>query len=200
MAGLSKISVQSGTSHGGIVLADGSIADVKLDLETLATLSTIARERYQMSGAVQHGASTLPDSAFHNFPRTETAEIHLATNFQNMMYDHIPAELRQEIYAWLDVNAKDERKATDSVEQFYYKTRKKAIGPFKQRLWSLPADLRAQLGSAYDAKFDFLFTQLGIGGTQEIVARFVNAPVQHRQAPDGTTAVVAAPDDADLSD
>ena len=200
MAGLSKISVQSGTSHGGIVLADGSIADVKLDLDTLATLSTIARERYQMSGAVQHGASTLPDSAFHNFPRTETAEIHLATNFQNMMYDHIPAELRQEIYAWLDVNAKDERKATDSDEQFYYKTRKKAIGPFKQRLWSLPADLRAQLGSAYDAKFAFLFTQLGIAGTQEIVARFVHAPAQHRQAPDGTTAVVAAPDDADLSD
>src|SRR6476620_6607196 len=30
MTGLSKISVQSGTSHGGVVLADGSIADVKL--------------------------------------------------------------------------------------------------------------------------------------------------------------------------
>ncbi len=40
VVGLSKISVQSGTSHGGVVLPDGSIADVKLDLpharETLA--------------------------------------------------------------------------------------------------------------------------------------------------------------------
>jgi fructose/tagatose bisphosphate aldolase len=33
--GLSKISVQTGTSHGGVVLADGKIADVKLDLATL---------------------------------------------------------------------------------------------------------------------------------------------------------------------
>ena len=200
MAGLSKISVQSGTSHGGIVLADGSIADVNLDLDTLGTLSKMARDRYAMSGAVQHGASTLPDGAFNNFPRIETAEIHLATNFQNMMYDHIPAELKQEIYGWLDVNAKDERKASDSNEQFYYKTRKKAIGPFKQRLWSLPADMRATLGAAYDKKFGFLFSQLAIGGTRETVARFVKPPAQHRSAPDGATKFVAAPDDADLSD
>jgi len=200
MAGLSKISVQSGTSHGGVVLADGSIADVALDLDTLATLSKMAREKYGMSGAVQHGASTLPDGAFNNFPRTETAEIHLATNFQNMMYDHLPAELKQEIYAWLDVNAKDERKATDSNEQFYYKTRKKAIGPFKKQLWSLPADVRGRLGAAYDEKFQFLFEQLGISGTRETVARFVQPPMQSRKAPDGATKFVAAPDDADLSD
>ncbi len=200
MAGLSKISVQSGTSHGGIVLADGSIADVKLDLDTLGTLSDMARSKYGMAGAVQHGASTLPDGAFNNFPRTETAEIHLATNFQNMMYDHLPAELRKEIYAWLDVNAKDERKPSDSDEQFFYKTRKKAIGPFKKTLWSLPADVRAKLGAAYDEKFGFLFQQLGISGTRETVARFVHPPVQHRTAPDGATKFVAAPDDADLSD
>jgi fructose-bisphosphate aldolase, class II len=133
-AGLSKISVQSGTSHGGIVLADGSIAEVALDLDTLATLSQIARDEYGMAGAVQHGASTLPDTAFGNFPQTETAEIHLATNFQNMLFDHLPESLREEIYTWLDDNAKDERKATDSDEQFYYKTRKKALGPFKRQL------------------------------------------------------------------
>jgi fructose/tagatose bisphosphate aldolase len=200
VAGLSKISVQSGTSHGGVVLADGSIADVKLDLDTLATLSKMAREQYGMAGAVQHGASTLPDTAFHHFPRTETAEIHLATNFQNMMYDHLPASLREEIYAWLDVNAKDERKATDSNEQFYYKTRKKAIGSFKKQLWSLPADLRAKLGDAYDEKFGFLFRQLGIAGTRETVARYVQPSLARRAAPDGATKFVAAPDDADLSD
>ena len=146
-------------------MSDGSIADVALDLDTLETLSRIARERYGLAGAVQHGASTLPDTAFNNFPRTETAEIHLATNFQNMMYDHLPASMRQEIYAWLDENAKDERKEKDSNEQFYYKTRKKAIGPFKQKLWGLPAELRATLGAAYDQKFEFLFEQLGIDET-----------------------------------
>ncbi len=201
MAGLSKISVQSGTSHGGVVLADGSIAEVKLDLATLETLSKLARDHYGMAGAVQHGASTLPDGAFNSFPRTETAEIHLATNFQTMMFDHLPDALRAEMYEWLRENAKDERKAGDTDEQFFYKSRKKAIGPFKKQLWSIPADARAKLDAAYDAKFEFLFRQLGVAGTAKAVAEFVHAPAQHRPAPTGAEALVpAAPDDADLSD
>jgi fructose-bisphosphate aldolase class II len=199
--GLSKISVQSGTSHGGVVLADGSIADVKLDLDTLEKLSTIARDEYGLSGAVQHGASTLPDTAFGNFPKREVAEIHLATNFQTMLFDAVPAKLRAEIYGWLRENAKDERKATDSDEQFFYKTRKKALGPFKERLWDLPDGVKASLMAAYDAKFGFLFGQLAIGDTAEIVKRYVKPPVQHRPVPaDATPAHAAAPDDADLSD
>lgn len=201
MAGVSKISVQSGTSHGGVVLADGSIADVKLDLDTLERLSKVARDRYGLSGAVQHGASTLPDSAFHNFPKRETAEIHLATNFQNMLFDHLPAALRDEIYAWLDVNAAGERKATDSDEQFYYKTRKKALGPFKRRFWDVPGDVKATMAKAYDAKFGFLFEQLAIGDTAGMVARYVAPPVMHRPSPDVAPAgVAAAPDDADAGE
>jgi fructose-bisphosphate aldolase, class II len=198
--GLSKISVQSGTSHGGVVLADGSIADVKLDLDTLQKLSKVARDQYGLAGAVQHGASTLPDTAFHNFPKRETAEIHLATNFQNMLYDHMPADLRNEIYEWLKTNAKDERKPTDSDEQFIYKTRKKAIGPFKKKMWDLPADAKATLAKAYDDKFTFLFNQLAIGGTADAVKQFVKAPKIHRADPTMAVAVAAAPDDADLSD
>ena len=201
MPGLSKISVQSGTSHGGVVLPDGTIADVKLDLETLERLSEAARTDYGLAGAVQHGASTLPDTAFNEFPKRETAEIHLATNFQNMLFDHLPAELRQEMYGWLRENAKDERKATDSDEQFYYKSRKKSLGPFKRKLWDLPAAIAKSLAAAYDEKFTFLFTQLGLEGTARHVARYVQAPEQHRRMPEGgTPAVVAAPDDADLSD
>ncbi len=201
MIGLSKISVQSGTSHGGTVLADGSIADVKLDLDTLETLGAVARDDYGLAGAVQHGASTLKDSAFNSFPTRETAEIHPATNFQNMLFDHIPAEFRAEIYGWLRENAKDERKATDSDEQFFYKTRKKALGPFKRRLWDLPDDVKAGLASMYDAKFGFLFEQLAVGNTAGIVTKYVKPPVQHRPMPaDATPAHAAAPDDADLSD
>ncbi|HVB30335.1 MAG TPA: class II fructose-bisphosphate aldolase [Gemmatimonadaceae bacterium] len=201
MVGVSKISVQSGTSHGGVVLPDGTIADVKLDLDTLERLSKVARDEYGLAGAVQHGASTLPDSAFHHFPERETAEIHLATNFQNMLFDHLPAALRDEIYAWLAVNAQGERKATDSDEQFFYKTRKKALGPFKRRLWDLPADSKATLAAAYDQKFGFLFDQLKIGNTAAVVAQYVQAPAIHRPAPDGATAAVAAaPDDADAGE
>lgn len=199
--GLSKISVQSGTSHGGVVLADGSIADVKLDLDTLERLSKVAREEYGLAGAVQHGASTLPDAAFNNFPQRETCEIHLATNFQNMLYDGLPPVLRDEIYAWLRENAKDERKAKDSDEQFFYKTRKKALGPFKRQFWDLPADVRARLGQAYDEKFGFLFEQLAVGDTAKHVAKYVRAPSLHRPMPgDGAVAMTAAPDDTSLSD
>jgi len=199
--GLSKISVQSGTTHGGVVLADGTIADVQIDFGTLELLSKVARERYGLAGAVQHGASTLPDSAFHNFPRTETAEIHLATNFQTMLFDQLPRQLRDEIYAWLGENAKDERKAADSDEQFFYKTRKKALGQFKRRFWDLPADAKDTLAAVYDQKFEFLFTQLAVGGTKEIVSRFIKPVTQHKPQPHEDLAVVpAAPDDADLSD
>ncbi|MCR4340385.1 MAG: class II fructose-bisphosphate aldolase [Gemmatimonadaceae bacterium] len=199
--GLSKISVQSGTTHGGVVLADGSIAEVKIDLDTLARLSKVAREEYGLSGAVQHGASTLPDGAFNNFPKTETAEIHLATNFQNMLYDQLPVELRQEIYGWLSANAGEERKPSDSDEQFFYKTRKKALGPFKRRLWDLPAGTGEGLALAYDEKFEFLFRQLGVAGTRGIVQRHVTMVERHRPAPhEGMPVIDAAPDDADLSD
>ncbi|MDO8500767.1 MAG: class II fructose-bisphosphate aldolase [Gemmatimonadaceae bacterium] len=199
--GLSKISVQSGTTHGGVVLADGTIADVHIEFGTLQRLSEVARKEYGLAGAVQHGASTLPDSAFNNFPRTETAEIHLATNFQTMLYDRLPAALRGEIYEWLKENAKDERKPSDSDEQFFYKTRKKALGPFKRRFWDLDQTVKADLAAAYDDKFTFLFTQLGIAKTAQALAKHVKPVRQHRPQPhEGMATVAAAPDDADLSD
>lgn len=201
MVGLSKISVQSGTSHGGVVLGDGSIAQVNLDLDTLERLSTVAREEYGLAGAVQHGASTLPDDAFNNFPKRETCEIHLATNFQNMLYDALPASLRDEIYAWLRENAKDERKEKDSDEQFFYKTRKKALGPFKRKCWDLPADAAGKLAQTYDRKFGFLFEQLAIGGTAKYVQKYVKPPTLHRPQPAvGQATMAAAPDDTSLSD
>ena len=99
-------------------------------------------------------------------------------------------------------NAAEERKPTDSDEQFYYKSRKKAIGPFKKELWALAADTKAKLASAYDAKFAFLFTQLGIGGTKAAVKQTVKPLAIHRPMPGtpGHIVVEAAPDDASLSD
>ncbi|PIU54645.1 MAG: aldolase, partial [Deltaproteobacteria bacterium CG07_land_8_20_14_0_80_38_7] len=85
-AGLSKVSIQTGTTHGGVVLANGSIAKVKMDLDTLEKLGDVARENFKIGGVVQHGASTLPESAFDNFPKRETLEVHLATAFQNTIY------------------------------------------------------------------------------------------------------------------
>ena len=178
--GISKISVQTGTAHGGFINADGSVRkDVAIDLVALEELSTAAR-KYGMGGAVQHGASTLPLEAFDAFPRVGACEIHLATDFQNMVYDHpkLPAELKAEMYAWLRTNATEERKPKDTEEQFIYKARKKAIGPFKKQLWSLPADVRAAIGQSLEERFAFLMKQLNIGGTADAVKKFVTvAPV-----------------------
>src|SRR5215208_2947680 len=200
LEGISKISVQTGTSHGGVVLADGSIAEVKLDLQALAALSKAAREEYGLAGAVQHGASTLPSNAFGNFPRIETAEIHLATNFQNIVFDHakLPTDLRQRLRQWVDENAAGERKSGDTNEQFYYKARKKAIGPFKQDLWSLPEDIRGAIAGDLEKTFAFLFEQLNVNGTQDQVNRFIQAPIQHHAAL--KPVLVAAADDPDAGE
>jgi fructose/tagatose bisphosphate aldolase len=200
LAGISKISVQTGTSHGGVVLPDGSIADVKLDLKALEDLSRAARESYGLAGAVQHGASTLPPDAFGNFPRVETAEIHLATNFQNIVMDHasLPVELRQRVYAWLDQNAQGERKANDTPEQFYYRARKRAIGPFKRDFWSLPEPIRAAIAADLEKTFGFLFDQLKVGGTGDLVRRFAKVPELRHE--DLSRPAVRAVDDADAGE
>ena len=95
-AGVSKISIQTGTSHGGVVLPDGTIAQVKVDFDTLSRLSRLARKDYGLGGAVQHGASTLPEEAFTRFAEAGACEVHLATNFQNMLYDRLPDNLRRQ--------------------------------------------------------------------------------------------------------
>jgi fructose/tagatose bisphosphate aldolase len=181
--GISKVSVQTGTSHGGVVLPDGSIAQVALDFGVHDRLGRVARDEYGLAGTVQHGASTLPEEMFHRFPETETAEIHLATGFQNALYDHpeFPADLRAEIDGWCFTNAIDERKPEQTDQQFVYTTRKKAIGPFKRQLWELPLKNAILADQAHHIAF--LFESLGVVGSRGLVDRYV-APVEvHREPP-----------------
>jgi fructose/tagatose bisphosphate aldolase len=193
LPGISKVSIQTGTSHGGVVLPDGSVAQVKIDFDTMGRLSTVARDEYGLAGCVQHGASTLPEEAFHHFPTTGTAEIHLATGFQNILYDDggLPGALRDEMMAWCVANCADERKADETNEQFLYKTRKKAIGPFKKALWTLPAEAEAQIAANLRAKFGLLFDRLGIAGTRSLVDRFVKIPDLPRPLPAALGGVAA---------
>lgn len=173
--GVSKVSVQTGTTHGGIPLADGTIASVAIDFDTLRDLSEVARDKFGMAGAVQHGASTLPDDLFHRFPAVETAEIHLATGFQNIIMDHesFPGSLIDEMKAYADAELADERKDGETDIQFFYKTRKKAWGPFKRQVWDLPEATRADLAGALEAKFVFLINQLQAQNTRDSVLKHV---------------------------
>jgi len=199
-AGISKISVQTGTSHGGVVLPDGSIAKVQLDLDALKALSQAARKQYGLGGAVQHGASTLPPEAFSQFPQCEAIEIHLATNFQTIVMDHpaLPKDLRREVNEWVKTEAKEEWKKGDSEEQFLYKSRKKAIGPFKRRFWDLPAETRAAIGADLEKTFAFLFEQLRVKGTRAVTDKHVKPKLVSHAAP--RAALVSAPDDAEAGE
>ena len=180
VTGISKVSIQTGTSHGGVPLPGGGVAEVKIDFGTLERLSRVAREEYGLAGCVQHGASTLPEDAFHHFPAHGTAEVHLATGFQNILYDEggLPSDLKAEMLEWCVGNCADERKDGETEDQFLYKTRKKAIGPFKRQLWTLPEDSASEIAGNLRAKFDQLFDQLGIAGTRSLVERHVtSAPI-----------------------
>jgi fructose/tagatose bisphosphate aldolase len=181
--GLSKVSVQTGTSHGGVPLPGGGVAEVKLDFDVLRRLGEVARS-YGLAGAVQHGASTLPDELFHRFRAAETAEIHLATGFQNALYEHpaFPAGLLREIEIWVHENAADERKPDQTDQQFVYSTRKKAIGPFKRQLWDL--DVKDEILASQHRKIAFLMTELGVNGSMAMVERFIEPVEVHRPLPD----------------
>ena len=178
LIGISKISVQTGTTHGGVVLPDGSIAQIRLDFNTLRTLSEIARKEYGLAGAVQHGASTLPPESFHKFVECDTAEVHLATEFQNMIYEskHFPVDLKKRIYEWLKLNAASEAKQGETEDQFLYKTRKKALGPFKQEIISLPQETRDAISSEIENKFDLLFNQLDAVNKRSLVNKYAYMP------------------------
>jgi len=137
--GLIKIAVQTGATHGGIVGPSGKLIKADVDFETLKKLSSRAL-KYGMAGAVQHGASTLSEEYFDKFPETGAVEIHLATAFQNIVLDspYFPKDLKEKIYNWLIQEQVFEKKLDQTEEQFIYKTRKKALGPFKKEILKIP--------------------------------------------------------------
>jgi fructose/tagatose bisphosphate aldolase len=198
--GMSKISIQTGTSHGGVVLPDGSIAEVSIDFDTLQRLSEVARSDFGMAGAVQHGASTLPATAFSRFAEAGTCEVHLATNFQNILYDHLPVALRDEIYAFLDENQAHERKPDQTDEQFQYKTRKRALGPFKQKIWDIPASVLSDIEAAWEKQFRLLFDRLNIHGTRAEVEQHISPVVVPPDLADYTGDADTSEDVSDLAD
>ncbi|MEE8357452.1 MAG: class II fructose-bisphosphate aldolase [Anaerolineales bacterium] len=198
--GLSKISVLTGTSHGGVVLPDGSIKDVAVDFDLLQQLGKVSRESYGLGGAVQHGASTLPETAFSKFAEYETLEVHLATNFMNILYDKMPADLKSEIYAYLDKNYAHERKSGQTDEQFYYKTRKRALGEFKKKIWRLSPDQLAKVNAAWKIQFRDLFDRLGMADTRQYVDQHIREVVIEPKLEDYLLGGVKQEDTTDLAD
>jgi hypothetical protein len=182
--GLSKLSVRVGTTPGGVVQPDGSIAPPAIDFDRLKELSTAARREYAMGGVVQHGASTLPDEVLRKLAEAGAVEVHLATGFQNLLYDLLPEALVAEVRTWLLRHATAERKPGDTEEQFIYKTRRLASGPFKKQLWNLPDDERSRIRNTFEQHFAALFKQLGVEHTANTVGNVVPTPEIHKRPED----------------
>lgn len=176
LKGISKISIQTGTSHGGVVLPDGSIAKVSIDFDALKNIGAISRAEFALGGAVQHGASTLPEDLFCKFVQAGAVEVHLATAFQNLVFDSpsLPADLLKKMRDWVFANCAGERSEGQTDEQFFYKARKKAMGPFKREFFTMDKKNLQGLAKELEAKFTFLFDQLAIKGSAKDVARVVS--------------------------
>ncbi len=174
--GLSKLSVQTGTSHGGVCLPDGTLANVKIDFDTLKIISDVVRNEYGLSGCVQHGASTLPEDAFDMFPKTNTSEVHLATGFQNIIYDskYLPEDFRRQVYSFIKEEYINEKKENQSEEQFIYSIRKKGFGPVKKKWWDLPSSIKNPIMGELESKFGLLFEKLNVINTTGIIKRNIN--------------------------
>jgi fructose/tagatose bisphosphate aldolase len=172
--GLSKVSIHTGTAHGGIVLPDGSMAKINIDFDALQNLGKVARDEYAMGGAVQHGASTLPTELFDQFVKYNAIEVHLATAFMTTFYRNIPVELKNEMFAWLDEHCAADRKPGMTDEQFHHNTQMVALGPFKAEMWNLPTDAKDQLSAAWEAQFDILLDRLGCADTRQVVEQVIH--------------------------
>jgi fructose/tagatose bisphosphate aldolase len=173
---ISKVSVQTGSSHGGVVLANGTVQRAAIDFSVLNDISQIARQKYGLGGAVQHGASTLPDGLFERFPQTGAIEVHLATGLQNLIFDHeaFPNGLKEEIYQWIDRERQQEKLDKWTNEQFHYKLRKKAWGKFKKKLWDLDKARKEMILKSLAERIKFLFSALKVAGTKDLIKPYIS--------------------------
>ncbi len=202
LVSISKISLATGTEHGGKVNPDGSLAKLSVDFGLIKQVSRAARSGYQMGGAVQHGASTLDDEMLPLFPQAEAVEIHLATGFQNLIFDHpeFPDELKQRMYIWLDENQVKEKAAGMTTEQFHYKLRKKCWGQFKSELWNLPDQIKSHIRQALVDRFEFIFQQLGIAQVKALIEEHTPVQEVHKEIIDFELNQADKPEIEGLSD
>jgi fructose/tagatose bisphosphate aldolase len=168
---ISKMSVQAGTEHGGTVLPDGSRARVAVGFDVHRKISEACR-RPGVAGTVQHGASTLPDEMFPEFPRCGCIEIHLATELQRTVFNHpsFPADLRREMEAWVVKTRPPEWKESQTPAQNMERSIKRAWGPVKERIDQIPSE---GILSALEEKVGRYMSLLGTAGTRNTVLELV---------------------------
>ncbi|MDD5750295.1 MAG: class II fructose-bisphosphate aldolase [Candidatus Pacebacteria bacterium] len=131
--GITKVAVQTGTSHG---------RGGQIDWQLLNNLSAIAKE-HGLAGVVQHGASTLSEDDLRELPKHGVCEVHLATELQDVILEHplFPREIKKKISL--------------------YQNKKEALGPLKKEIERIPQDVKDGIMKTLEDKFVFYFNCLG---------------------------------------
>lgn len=168
--GLTKVSCQTGTRHGGKVLASGAIAKVDIDYENIKNLGEVAKQ-YGLAGIVQHGASTLQESQFTELTKARVLEVHLSTLFQNIILDskNFPGDLRNRMYSLIEKSCSIQAKKYETNIQFLQIFRKKAFGAFKKEIWQMPKKNIKGIKKELEEKFLFFFKVFGVTNTKDLV-------------------------------
>lgn len=149
--GLSKVSINVGSAHGGQLGPDGKPLDnVPLDFQAHHDLFMQGKDPFNPGKhivTVQHGASTLPKHYFALFPAMHVGEIHLATGFQNITWDvieqHEP-ELHKRMKKMVFEKFADKVKSHPTEAVGFNKERKHITQFFKKELLTMkPKTLEA---------------------------------------------------------
>lgn len=168
---VSKVSVQTGTRHGGVVNSQGDTQEMKVDFGVIEECGKEAR-KIGVGGVVQHGASTLGDEQLGMFPKHDTLEIHLATGWQNILMDsiHFPAKLRDRMEEWV-VSEYGEK--YESREECIYRERKRAWGEFQKEVWEIDDEVIIKLMGEIKEKARVIQRQLGMEGKRELLKEYI---------------------------
>lgn len=177
--GLDKISAQTGTTHSGIVLPDGSTGRMQVDFALISNLSAQA-STFGWSGLVQHGASTLQMEDLAQLPQAGVIEVHLATQIQNILFDHpaFPQDLRNRMITELTTSIigaeGDKLDASEDLSeaQRFYQARWAAWGLYKKELWSLPKEALDQICDSLAAWVADIFRALQVENRRQVLKEF----------------------------
>lgn len=176
--GLTKLSIQSGTRHGGNVLPDGSFGDMPIEFDLIDRLSAACRVPYGLGGCVQHGASMLTLEKIAKLPAAGCIEVHLAAAFLNAVYDNLPDELVRMADDWAIENHADSWKPDWTRAQFLHHARRFPVRPFKQAWWQATECHAAVNEAVYQAATRY-FGALKVANTRSLIAETItHAPVQ----------------------
>lgn len=170
--GLTKVSCQTGTRHGGNILPSGQVANVNIDFENIKNLGQIARQ-YGLSGVVQHGASTLGEAQFTELKKAGVLEVHLSSLFQNIILDSkgFPKELKNKMYSLVQEEFSLQAKKCETEIQFLQIFRKKALGVFKKEIWQMPKKNIKIIGQELEREFEFFFKVFNVNDTRDLMKK-----------------------------